>query len=131
MERDSVQDVWDHLESEFGEDLRVVTRYDGMEFTTRMREDIRAQYSTGEDRAIIDSTIIAQLQLDDVRDIVKAGEAKATIRVFERAWLLIYPDPHSRKSGFLVSLQRDGADSFRAVEQTLEYLTEGISPSPS
>lgn len=125
------QRVWDHLESEFGEDLRGVTRYEGMEFSTHLRDDIRAQYSSKEDRDIVDSTIIPQLQLNDSRDTIKAGDAEATIRVFEQAWVLMCPDPDGPKSGFIVSIERNGEHSMTAIQDTLEYLTTEISPHRS
>lgn len=112
-----------------GGDLRVVTRYESLEFETRMREDVRERYTEHEDRAIVDDTIVRQLGLFDTQRRFDAGELEANVHVFERAWVVAWPDHLPGESGFIVSIQRDGDTATVAdVESTLEYLDEEVGP---
>lgn len=124
-----VERVWADLRERVGEDLRVVTRYESLEFETRMRTDVRERYTEREDRAIVDDTIVRQLGLSDTQRRFHAGELEANVHVFERAWVLAWPDHLPGKSGLIVSVQRDGdAATVADVERTLEYLDEEVEP---
>lgn len=124
-----VERVRADLRERVGEDLRVVTRYESLEFETRMRTDVRERYTEREDRAIVDDTIVRQLGLSDTQRRFQAGELEANVHVFERAWVLAWPDHLPGKSGFIVSVQRDGdAATVADVEGTLEYLDEEVAP---
>jgi len=125
-----VDRVWTDLRERVDEDLRVVTRYEAREFETRMREDVRERYTDREDRAIVDDTIVRQLGLFDTQRRFDAGELEANLNVFERAWVIAWPDDLPSKSGFIVSIQRDGdAATLADVEACLDYLDEEAGPS--
>lgn len=128
--RSIVDRVWTDLHERVGGDLRAVTRYDTREFETRMREDVRERYSESEDRAIVDDTIVRQLGLFDTERRFDAGRLEANLNVFERAWVLAWPDHLPSKSGLIVSIQRDGERAtIQDVENCLGYLSEEIGPT--
>jgi len=125
-----VDRVWTDLRERVAEDLRVVTRYEAREFEIRMREDVRERYTDREDRAIVDDTIVRQLGLFDTERRFDAGELEANVNVFERAWVIAWPDHLPSKSGVIVSIQRDGdAATLADVEACLDYLDEEAGPS--
>jgi hypothetical protein len=122
--------VWTALHERFGEDLRVVTRYESREFETRMREDVRARYTAEEDRRIVDDVIVRQLGLFDTERRFDAGRLDATVHVFEQAWVIAWPHDLPSKSGFVVSIQRDGdVASVEDTEWCLDYLETEVGPS--
>lgn len=120
----SAQAVWDDLATVLGEDLRVVTRYDGMDYDTVMREEIREQYSANEDRAIIDDTIVKQLGFRNTEGAFKTGRLEAVVRVFEDAWVASIPDRIGAKSGFIVSVERGGAATMDDVDECIRRVRE-------
>jgi hypothetical protein len=121
MDRDIVETVWNALHDRFGDDLRVVTRYDGLEYESIMRDDVRDLYPDEQERDYISNTIISQLHLEDADEAAESGPAEGFVRIFGHAWVLTCPDSLDRKSGFIVSLQRDGDLSMDAVEECLTY----------
>lgn len=124
-----VDEIWDAVSDRVGEDLRVVTRYDGSEFATRMREDVRETYSSTEDQQIVDTTVVSQLAHQEIERAHKSGDLHGVVRIFDEAWVLSWPDSIPGKSGVIVSIQRDGATaSFDDVEWCLGYLDEEIGP---
>ena len=124
-----VDRVWAGLHERVGDDLRVVTRYEMMEFETRMREDVRERYTADEDRAIVDDTIVRQLGLFDTERRFEAGRLEANVSVFEQAWVIAWPDHLPGKSGVIVSIQRDGdVATIQDVEGCLRYLDEEVRP---
>jgi hypothetical protein len=54
---DDVDDLWAALHESLGEDLRVVTRYEGATFETRMPADVRDEYDPTQDQAIVDDLV--------------------------------------------------------------------------
>jgi hypothetical protein len=121
MDSDIVETVWNALHDRFGDDLRVVTRYDGLEYESIMRDDVRDLYPDEQERDYISNTIISQLHLEDADEAAESGPAEGFVRIFGHAWVLTCPDSLDRKSGFIVSLQRDGDLSMDAVEGCLTY----------
>lgn len=128
MSPDLVDTVWDAVVGRVGDDLRVVTRYEAGDFETRMREDVRAAYTTSEDRVVVDETIIDQLSRPRTERAFRAGVLRAVVRVFDDAWILSWPSPTDPKAGVIVSIQRDGAATMGDVEWCLDYLDEEIAP---
>lgn len=125
-----VDAVWDEMYDRVGVDLRTVTGYDNIEFETRMREDVRAQYTDTDDVQIIDDTIVDQFSERRLEEKYNMGELHATVRYFDECWLVSWFYPGERKSGILVSIQRDGSEaSFEDVEYCLEYLEAEIEPA--
>jgi hypothetical protein len=107
-----------------------VTRYETRAFETRMREDVRERYTDDEDRAIVDDVIVRQLGLLDTERRFDAGRLEATVDVLERAWVIAWPDGLPSKSGFIVSVQRDGdVATVEDVEWCIQYLNEGVGPT--
>jgi len=120
----SARAVWDDLFAVLGEDLRAVTRYDGMDYDTVMREGIREQYTVDEDRAIVDDTIVKQLGLGNTEGAFKTGRLEAVVRVFEDAWVVSIPDRIGAKSGFIVSVERGGAATMDDVDECVGRVRE-------
>ena len=108
----------------------MVTRYDSREFETRMRDDVRERYTEEENRAIVDDVIVRQLGLLDAERRFDAGRLEANVTVFEHAWVIARPDGLPSKSGFIVSIQRDGDVATVAdVEWCLGHLGTEVEPS--
>lgn len=128
MNEPTAENLWDELHDQFGDRLRVVTRYDGATFKTVMREDLRAEYSSGDDQAIVDQTIVGQLNLTDMEEVFNAGALAAVVRIFETAYVISYPESLNGKAGVIVSLQRDNNSTQRTtVEDTIQYLADVFS----
>lgn len=124
-----VDRIWADLHERVGDDLRAVTRYDSREFETRMREDVRERYTDREDRAIVDDIIVRQLNLLETERRFDAGRLEANVNAFEEAWVLAWPDHPPSKSGFIVSIERDGErTTIQGVEDCLDYLNEAVGP---
>lgn len=129
MAKSLVENVWDDVYERMGEDLRAVTRYDATDFDTRMRDDVRARYTSDEDQRIVDDTIINQLSLRHTEDAFKVGDLDATIRVFEEAWIVTWPDSLPKKSGFIISVEREGESTgLQDIDWILRYLDDEIAP---
>ncbi|WP_424016581.1 hypothetical protein ACOZ4N_11810 [Halorientalis pallida] len=121
--------VWDELVGRYGADLRAVIRYHPMEYETHMRDDVRAQYTDSDVQAFVDEAIVNQLSLESKVDEVDLGPFHGLVRIFDDAWVFIWPDSLDEKSGFLVTLQREGsAVGIDAIEEIDTYLTEEIEP---
>lgn len=118
--------VWEDLSDLVGEDLRVVTRYDGMDYDTVMREDVREQYAAHEDRAIIDDTVVKQIGLANTEGAFKTGRLEAVVRVFEDAWVASIPDRIGAKSGIIVSVDRDGAATMDDVDRCVRRVRDRL-----
>ena len=123
-----VEDVWAAMRDRVGEDLRVVTRYEGSGFETRMREDVREQYTFDDDREVVDQTILRQLSLDDLESAFDLGSLESQVWVFERAWVVTWPDCLPGKSGLLVSVERGGEATLADVGAAIEYLESEVGP---
>lgn len=118
-------DVWNDLRERYGADLRVVIRYHPAEFETHMRDDIREQYTETELQSIVDDAIVDQLNLERTASSIKTGELHGVVRIFDSAWVLVWPDDLSAKSGFIVSLQRDRSSrGMDCIEEIDRFLTE-------
>ncbi len=129
MDASLVDEVWDAVSARVGDDLRTVVRYEATSFEVRMREDLRDEYSAADDQAVVDTTIIHQLSLAEAENEVRTDPLRGLIRVFDDTWMLSRPDSFTAKSGFIVSIQRDGETSSMAdVEWCIEYLDEEIAP---
>lgn len=121
--------IWDDVSEKVGEDLRAVTRYKAKEFETVMRDDVRERYTTNEDQAVVDHTIINQLSLSDIENAFKTGPLEGFVRVFGDAWVLSWPDKLPGKSGVLISIQRGGSTaSADDIEWCFQYLKSEIAP---
>lgn len=122
-----VDRVWADVGDRVGDDLRVVTRFDGSDFETRMREDIREQYTESEDRRVVDDTILKHLSLSDTESRFKTGEVHGLVRVFEEAWILSWGDETGAKAGLIVSMDRDGDEAtMDDVDWCVDYLNEEV-----
>lgn len=120
--------IWNDVFDRVGEDLRVVTRYTGRDFETKMRDDVRAQYTTDEDQVVVDDTIIQQLSLSDTDNAFKTGQLNGLVRVFDEAWVLSWPDYLSGKSGVIISIQRNGTNAtMDDIDWCIEYLEREIA----
>lgn len=94
-----------------------------------MRDDVRTQYSSIDDSRIVDDTILSQLVAADTEDSFKTGELQGIVRIFDDAWILAWPDANSKKSGVIVSIQRDSEQTSMAdIEWCVEYLDEEVAP---
>lgn len=114
-------DVWNALHDRFGDDLRAVIRYDGEDMESLKRDDVRERSTPLDDREIVDGIIIRHLNFADNAPRFRAGSLDAIVRVFEDAHVISRPDSLARKSGFVVSIDRDCSVP---VEQVVELLEE-------
>lgn len=129
MASDLTRRVWDEMYGRVGEDLRVVTRYEAGDFETVMRDDVRRQYTEGEDQRIVDEAIVDQLSLRREEGAFKTGGLRAIVRAFDDAWVMSWPDPLDGKSGIIVSIQRDGdVATMDDVEYCIRFLDDRITP---
>jgi hypothetical protein len=107
-----------------------------LDFETKMRDDLRTQYSSIDDSSIVDDTILSQLVVADTEDSFKTGELQGILRIFDDAWILAWSDVHSNKSGIIIiiiiiiiSIQRDSEQTSMAdIEWCIEYLDEEVAP---
>jgi hypothetical protein len=121
----TAREVWNALHDRFDADVRGVARYDGAEFETVLREDVRRQYSSVDRQEIVDGLLVGQISTSELASLFEIGSLAATVRVFESAYVISSTDALDRRSGILVSLDRDGTDrSGRALERTVQYLNE-------
>ncbi|WP_335998991.1 hypothetical protein [Halorientalis halophila] len=122
-------DVWDELYERVQHDLRAVVRFTPTDYDGQLRSDVAETYDSDERERIIDETIIRQLGLTGEESDMKVGELSAFVRQFDRAWVISWREPDDVKSGFFVSIQRDGYDATMAdVEYCIQYLNEEIEP---
>jgi hypothetical protein len=127
-----VEKVWGDVFEHIDDDLRAVTRYDGLDHEMKLRDDVRTEYTRDEDRAIVDQAILSQLSLDETEGAFKTGELESVILAFEDAWILQWSDQLKTKSGLLISIQRNGERaSIADIEWCIEYLNEQIAPMTS
>jgi hypothetical protein len=121
--------IWDELVGRYGTDLRAVIRYHPMEYKEHMRDDVRQQYTDSDVQSFVDEAIVNQLGLESKVDAVDLGPLHGVVRIFDDAWVLIWPDSLDEKSGFLVTLERDGASvGIDAIEEIDAYLTDEVEP---
>lgn len=128
MSKVSVERIWDDLTEKVGDDLRGVTRYEGRDLETKLREDVREQYSRSEDRKLVDNLIIDQLRFEETEAAFKTGHRRGIVRIFEKAWFLSWSDSTEGKSGFIISIQRNSTASMDVIEWCLQYLNTEIDP---
>ena len=129
MTESLVTRIWDDVTERVGDDLRVVTRYGPQEFETRMRDDVRAEYTDDENQRVVDDTIITQLGLRDTKAAFNRRRLHGVVRVFDDAWVLSWTDDIPKKSGVLVSIQRDGTTAtMDDVDWCVRYLDDEIAP---
>ena len=117
-----VDDAWDHLFTQCGDALRAVTKFRSGTFETRMRADVRARYTDREDQRVVDEIVLGQLLSERLEDEFKCGRLTGTVHVFDEALVVVQADPDSRKSGYLVTFDRDGDVTMAALEDCFEYL---------
>lgn len=128
VSRELVEELWTALSTLVGPELRVVTWYEGRAFETKMRDDVRQQYSTLDDQAVIDDIVGWQLRFPGSIDRHNSGELDASVRVFEDAWVVIWPLSYADRSGIVVSVERGGAVSMDIVDDCIDYLTTNLRP---
>ena len=129
MTLDVVDQVWDAMYERVGEDLRGVTGYEGLEFETRFREDVRAEYDTRGEAEFVDRLVVDQISEREIERKIGVGDLHASIRLFDECWLICWFHPSDWKAGVVVSIQRDGPKAtFDDVETCLDYLETEIEP---
>ena len=117
-----VDDAWNHLVTQYGDALRAVTTFRSGTFETRMRSDVRARYTDREDQRVVDEIVLGQLLSERLEDEFKCGRLTGTVHVFDEALVVVQADPDSRKSGYLVTFDRDGGVTMADLEDCFEYL---------
>ncbi|RQH01281.1 hypothetical protein [Natrarchaeobius oligotrophus] len=125
--RSQARTIWDTIYERVGEDLRAVIRYEPTNSESVMRDDVRSQYEPDGTRAIVDQTIVSQLNDRRQESAFDVGRLNAVVRVFEDAWIVSCPETVARKSGVLVSIDRNGdAASVTDLEWCIRYLEGGF-----
>ena len=128
MNRELVEGLWRALSALVGPELRVVTWYEGRSFETRMRDDVRQQYSALDDQAVVDDIVGWQLRFPGSVDRHNSGELDALVRVFEDAWVVIWPLSYADRSGIVVSIERGDDVSMAVVDDCIDYLSTHLRP---
>lgn len=129
MQESLVDRVWDEMQKRVEEDLRAVVHYTPQSSAANLRSDVEDEYSATERLRVLDATIVRQLGLSDEVEDFNAGELDAFVRVFNTAWILSWRDPENVKSGFLVSLERDGSTAtMDDLEYCIQFLEAEIQP---
>lgn len=96
--------IWAVLTERFGDDVRIVACYHGDIYEIRLRDDLREQYSTTNNRAIVRNVMEEKLNAIEQEAIFDAGQFGCNVRVFEDAYVL-----HSQfddQRGVIVSMER-------------------------
>ncbi|TYT60513.1 hypothetical protein [Natrialba swarupiae] len=123
--RPTARTVWDAVYGRIGADLRAVIRYQPMDWDSVMRDDVRERYTHSDTQAIVDQTIVCQLSHGRQERAFESGSLNALVQVFEDAWVVSCPDSPGRKSGVLVSIERDGnAATMADVQWCIDILEE-------
>lgn len=123
----SIDDIWMDINDEVGEDLRGVVRYEASTFETRLRDDVREQYTAVEECMLVDDTIVKQLGLRDTERKFKTGSLNAFVHVFDDAYILSCPDTLPKKSGFIVLIERDeSTTTMDNLEWCIQYLESEV-----
>jgi hypothetical protein len=128
VNRELVEGLWRALSALVGPELRVVTWYEGRSFETRMRDDVRQQYSALDDQAVVDDIVGWQLRFPGSVDRHNSGELDALVRVFEDAWVVIWPLSYADRSGIVVSIERGDDVSMAVVDDCIDYLSTHLRP---
>lgn len=120
-----VDDAWDHLVTQYGDALRAVTAFRSGTFETRMRDDIRDLYTDREDRRVVNEITLGQLLSERLEDEFKCGHLTGTVHIFDEALVAVQTDPNFRKSGYLVTVDKDV--TLADLDGCFEYLrTEAL-----
>lgn len=118
----SADEAWGDLLDRFGGSLRSVTRFGPPGFETRMREDVRAQYTDYEDHRVVGEVILDRLPSERIEEEFKRGRLTGTVHIMDEAWVAVQTDPDDRKSGYLVTLDRGTDVTMGDSEDCFEYL---------
>ncbi|WP_049936621.1 hypothetical protein [Haloplanus natans] len=111
-----------HPVTQYGDALRAVTRFRSGTFETRMREDVRTRYTDLWDQRVVDEIVLEQLRSERLEDGFKCGRLTGTVHVFDEALVVVQADSASRKSGYLVTFDRDNGVTMADLEDCFEYL---------
>jgi len=123
-----VDEAWEHLVTQYGDALRAVTKFRSGTFETRMRDDVRALYTDREDQRVVDEITLGQLLSERLETEFKCGRLTGTVHIFDEALVAVQADPDSRKSGYLVTFDRDRDVTLADLEGCFEYLrTDAIA----
>ncbi|WP_251344520.1 hypothetical protein [Haloplanus halophilus] len=117
-----VDEVWDHLVSQYGDALRAVTKFRNGEFETRMRDDVRNLYTDREDQRVVDEITLGQLHSQRLENEFKCGQLTGTVHIFGEAFVAVQTDPTARKTGYLVTFDRRGDVTIADLDDCFEYL---------
>ncbi|MEY7851999.1 hypothetical protein AB7C87_22670 [Natrarchaeobius sp. A-rgal3] len=125
--RPTARTVWDAVYDRIGDDLRAVIRYQPRDWESVMRDDVRERYAQRDTQAIVDQTIVGQLSYGRQESAFESGSLNALVQVFEDAWIVSCPDSTGRKSGVLISIERDGeAATMADVQWCIDLLEQGV-----
>jgi hypothetical protein len=118
----AVDDVWEGLSEAIGDHLRAVTRFRATEFETRMRDDVRRNYTEREDQRVVDQVVLDQLLSKELEQEFKCGDLTGTVHIFQEAWILVQAHPEFRKRGYIVSIDRTDDLSMADLEACFELV---------
>jgi hypothetical protein len=127
MRMPDARSVWDSLEDRFGESPRAVVRYDGFDYDTITRPDVRERYSDEEAIRLVNDVVVNQLILSDSEELFEAGRYRAFVRVFDDAWIITKPDDAAAKTGYVVSPDRSQDGSSVEIGDCVDYFEELVS----
>lgn len=129
MNNNLVEEVWDEIYDQAGQDLRAVVQFDATSSDSKFRDDVAEQYEMKEMQHIINDTIVQQLNVCDQEEDFHAGDLESFVRVFESSWVLTWRKPGDVKAGFLISIQRDGyTATMNDIEYCIQHLNNEIQP---
>lgn len=126
MEESVLSEVWSTVHERVGEDLRAVVRFYPRNYETKLREDVDSKYDNRERQRVIDHVILEELGTKNTEAAVKGGDLLSLVRVFEDAWILSCTSEEGKKSGIIVSIERNGSNAtMEDVQWCIDYLNDG------
>lgn len=117
----AVEQAWTDLFERFGDSLRAVTRFGPGGFETRMREDVRENYTDYEDQRVVDEVILDQLLSERIEKEFKCGRLTGTVHILDEAWIVVQSAPDSRKAGYLATFDRGTDVTMGDLEDCFDY----------
>lgn len=123
MDQGTVDAIWEDLQGTLGDSLRGVTMYEGIDQTSRLREDIRERYSEEISRKLADESVVDQFSEVRLSKAIEAGPLEVVVRFYPEFFLIAWSPEDEHEKGVLVAYDRptDREGKLRLFE-VAEYL---------
>lgn len=115
--------LWDELRDEVGDRIRIVTVYEGVELTSRVRDDVL--YRDEVARKIIDENIVDGYSEQRLEEKMGVGSLDGVIRYYRDIYAVNWARSETPQVGILVSIDRTGdLEGFEDVHTVVNFLSE-------